>query len=210
VCQIIPRFSLLLRLITIKYTQMDTFKTISDRAYEFVYDVDDSEVPRNPCKCSQCYLDHVLEALPRQMTTYIKPLWPGNSPLYRRINSLINKINELMCPKGYCFIAKTYPWDWEDKLINDMPCEELFTQWQITVLPSSGGEVSIFLPFESYDKACKYFEEIREILVPIYKGIRASELSSEITDYHEKQSNRQTIISTIWDDFLYRKLNSCT
>ncbi len=188
---------------------MNTSKPSSDTVYEFTYNVGDSEIPHNLCICHQCCMGNVLEVLPRQMMTYIPLLWPGNSPLYRRIKSLIRQINDLMCPKGYCFIAKTYPWDWEEKLINNMPCEELFTQWQTTLLPS-GREVSIFLPFESYDKACEYFEEIREILAPIYREIRASEELHDITNYHEKQNNRQSIVSSIWDEFLYKKLNSCT
>jgi hypothetical protein len=166
------------------------------------FDVNDHIIPFNKCRCHRCRLDNVLEALPRQMNQYIKMSLPENLQIYRRINSLIDRIIELMCPKDYSFIRKDYPWDWFEAILEGIRVEDIFIRWQMAIHPD-GREVSIFVDLESYEKAAAHFEEIRAILFPIFKGVHEAE--EGVCHYihpYVRDSVRQDIVRKCWEKFL--------
>ena len=166
------------------------------------FDVNDCVIPLNKCKCHRCRLANVLEALPRQMNQYIKLSLPENLQIYRRINSLIDRIIELMCPKDYSFTRKDYPWDWFEAILEGIRIEDIFIRWQMAIHPD-GREVSIFVDLESYEKAAAHFEEIRAILFPIFKGIQEAE--EGVCHYihpYVRDSVRQDIVRKCWEKFL--------
>ncbi len=169
---------------------------------QHTYNVNDSIISPNTCRCHRCHLDSVLEALPRQMNQYIRLALPENLGIYRRINAIIDRIIELMCPKDYCFIRKDYPWDWFEAILGDIQAHDIFIRWQMAILPN-GREVSIFVDLDTYEKATEHFEEIRAILFPIFKGIQESEegLCHYVHPY-TRDAVRQDIVRKCWDKFL--------
>jgi hypothetical protein len=136
------------------------------------------------------------------MNQYIRLALPENLGIYRRINALIDRIIELMCPKDYCFIRKDYPWDWFEAILNDIRIEDIFIRWQMAILPT-GREVTIFVDLETYEKAAGHFEEIRAILFPIFKGIQEAEegLCHYVHPY-VRDERRQDIVRKCWEKFL--------
>jgi hypothetical protein len=185
------------------YKKMASFSaTDSTSTFEMntTFNVNDPIVPENMCRCHKCRLSNILETLPRQMNQYIKLSLADNVYIYRRINLLIDRIMELMCPKDYCFIKKDFPWDWYKALLGGVKVEEIFIRWQNTWLPTR--EICIFVDLETYEKASEYFEEIRAILYPIFKAINDAESEVQPVHPYTRDCERQKIVHECWTKFL--------